>query len=127
VKCAKCGADNREGRKFCSKCGGALARSCSKCGAANEPGEDFCGVCGTSLSSSSAPGSEPAKALDSAIKIAFEAPSESLDGERKTVTAFFADLAGSTSLMESLDPEETRALVDPALKIMVDAVHRYDG
>jgi hypothetical protein len=29
--------------------------------------------------------------------------------------------------MESLDPEEARALVDPALKLMVDAIHRYDG
>jgi class 3 adenylate cyclase/tetratricopeptide (TPR) repeat protein len=30
-------------------------------------------------------------------------------------------------LMEGLDPEEARALVDPALKLMIDAVHRYDG
>jgi class 3 adenylate cyclase len=37
------------------------------------------------------------------------------DGERKTVTALFADLKGSTELMESLDPEEARAIVDPAV------------
>ncbi len=30
-------------------------------------------------------------------------------------------------LMEELDPEEARAIVDPALKLMIDAVHRYDG
>src|SRR5437870_1197726 len=30
-------------------------------------------------------------------------------------------------LMEDLDPEEARAIVDPALKLMMDAVHRYDG
>src|ERR1700684_3031420 len=30
-------------------------------------------------------------------------------------------------LMEDLDPEEARAVVDPALKLMMDAVHRYDG
>jgi class 3 adenylate cyclase len=29
--------------------------------------------------------------------------------------------------MEDLDPEEARAIVDPALKLMMDAVHRYDG
>src|SRR5262249_22148087 len=29
--------------------------------------------------------------------------------------------------MEDLDPEEARAIVDPALKLMIDAVHRYDG
>ena len=49
------------------------------------------------------------------------------DGERKTVTALFADIKGSTELMEDLDPEEARAIVDPALKLMIDAVHRYDG
>jgi class 3 adenylate cyclase len=52
---------------------------------------------------------------------------ELLEGERKTVTALFADLKGSTELMEDLDPEEARAIVDPALRIMVDAVRRYEG
>jgi class 3 adenylate cyclase len=49
------------------------------------------------------------------------------DGERKMVTALFADLKDSTELMEDLDPEEARAIVDPALKIMVEAVRRYEG
>ena len=50
-----------------------------------------------------------------------------LEGERKTVTALFADIKGSTELMEDLDPEEARAIIDPALKLMIDAAHRYDG
>jgi class 3 adenylate cyclase len=29
--------------------------------------------------------------------------------------------------MEDLDPEEARAIIDPALRIMVDAVCHYDG
>ncbi len=29
--------------------------------------------------------------------------------------------------MEELDPEEARAIIDPALKLMIDAVRRYDG
>ena len=49
------------------------------------------------------------------------------EGERKTVTALFADIKGSTELMEDLDPEEARAIIDPALKLMIDAVQRYDG
>jgi class 3 adenylate cyclase len=49
------------------------------------------------------------------------------DGERKTVTALFADIKGSMELMEDLDPEEARAIIDPALKLMIDAVHRYGG
>ena len=48
-------------------------------------------------------------------------------GERKTVTALFADIKGSMELIEDLDPEDARAIVDPALKLMIDAVGRYDG
>src|SRR6202040_2000039 len=39
----------------------------------------------------------------------------------------FADLKGSTALMAELDPEDARAIIDPALRIMIDAVKRYDG
>jgi hypothetical protein len=49
VNCAKCGADNREGRKFCAKCAAPLARLCPRCGAQNEPDEDFCGECAAPL------------------------------------------------------------------------------
>jgi class 3 adenylate cyclase/tetratricopeptide (TPR) repeat protein len=49
------------------------------------------------------------------------------EGERKTVTALFADIKGSTELMRDLDPEEARAIVDPVLQLMMEAVHRYGG
>ncbi len=127
MRCRKCGTGNREGRRFCSKCGGALARSCPNCGASNEPSDDFCGDCGASLTPSSAAHPEPTKPAEPAIRIASEASSASLDGERKTVTALFADIKGSTEVMEERDPEEVRAIIDPALKLMIDAVQRYDG
>jgi class 3 adenylate cyclase/tetratricopeptide (TPR) repeat protein len=56
-----------------------------------------------------------------------QAAADASGGERKTVTALFADIKGSMDLMERLDPEEARAIVDPALKLMIDGVHRYDG
>jgi predicted ATPase/class 3 adenylate cyclase len=49
------------------------------------------------------------------------------DGERKTITALFADIKGSMDLLENLDPEEARQLIDPALQLMMEAVHRYEG
>jgi len=61
-----------------------------------------------------------------AEQVALEARSGT-DGERKTITALFADLKGSTALIEGLDPEEARAIIDPALQLMMDAVHRYEG
>src|SRR6202521_2022730 len=30
-------------------------------------------------------------------------------------------------LMEDLDPEEARAIIDPTLRIMIEAVRRYEG
>src|SRR6266852_2056264 len=49
------------------------------------------------------------------------------DGERKTITALFADIKGSMDMIEDLDPEEARSLFDPALNLMMEAVHRYEG
>ena len=48
-------------------------------------------------------------------------------GERKTVTALFADMAGSTALIHGLDPEEAHHLIEPVVALMMEAVHYYEG
>src|SRR4030095_15223085 len=50
-----------------------------------------------------------------------------LEGERKQVTVLFADLKGSLELLRDLDAEVAQRLLDPALHIMMDAVHRFEG
>ena len=50
-----------------------------------------------------------------------------LEGERKQVTVLFADTKGSMELIQGLDPEDARRLLDPAIHQMMDAVHRYEG
>src|SRR6516165_8818631 len=126
MRCSKCDSENREGRKFCANCGELLNVTCPKCGASNQPGEKFCGECGALLSAYTTPaGAKAQPAAESAIRIGAEG--SALDGERKTVTALFADIKGSMELMEGLDPEDARKIVDPALKLMIDTVHRYDG
>src|SRR6267142_2838751 len=50
-----------------------------------------------------------------------------LEGERKQVTILFADIKDSTELIRDLDPEAAQQLLDPALRRMMDAVHRYEG
>jgi class 3 adenylate cyclase len=98
----------------------------------NEPGEKFCGQCGATLADGGATPLTGAASLIAAavpgISLTTE-PSvgEIPDGERKTVTALFADIKGSTELMADIDPEEARAIIDPALRLMIAAVHRYDG
>src|SRR5262245_12016887 len=126
MRCPKCGTESTSGRKFCPECGSLLSNSCAKCGAENSPSAKFCEDCGDSLRPSAV--AAPARKTDKPqIHVADTSGSEIIDGERKTVTALFADIKGSMELMEDLDPEEARAIVDPALKLMMEAVHRYDG
>jgi class 3 adenylate cyclase len=128
MRCSKCGIDNRDGRKFCADCGAPLNAKCAQCGASNEPGEKFCGECGVSLagSTSNAPTTPPSNGERPGASDQ-HAPSPVPEGERKTVTALFADIKGSTQMMRDLDPEDARAIIDPAIQLMIKAVHRYDG
>ena len=50
-----------------------------------------------------------------------------LEGERKQITVLFADIKGSTTLIEDLDPEDADLRLRPALDAMINAVHRYEG
>src|SRR6266851_2457291 len=131
MRCTNCGTESTTSRKFCAACGSPLSRRCPKCSAENAPSSAFCEDCGSALSghAASAAASSP-QAVSTApnIRVVPESSSsEALEGERKTVTALFADIKGSTELMEDLDPEEARAIIDPALKLMIEAVRRYDG
>src|SRR5215211_1966762 len=136
MQCSRCRAENREGRRFCAKCGASLALACAACGFANEPGEDFCGGCGQPL------GSPPTALPPSVPEARFTSPGtytpqhlaeriissrSALEGERKQVTVLFADLKGSMELLADRDPEEARRILDPVLERMMEAVHRYEG
>ncbi len=48
-------------------------------------------------------------------------------GERKPVTALFADVVGSTALAETMDPEEWIGVVTQAFEVMANAAYRYEG
>jgi len=93
-----CGASNEEASKFCSNCGTPLVRVCPKCGSSNQPTANYCANCGNDLTESAG---EPQPAY---------AP-VSDPGERRFVSAMFADLVGFTPFTESRDPEEVRAML----------------
>jgi len=128
--CTNCGSDNPGDAAFCEQCGRKLELVCPACHAQVGLGARFCKKCGTSLSAASAR-SHPIATQSSEQAVISESPVKTVvdatDGERKTVTALFADIKGSMELMEGLDPEEARAIVDPALKLMIDAIDRYGG
>ena len=76
---------------------------CPSCGASNRAGARFCNDCGGPLAE--ARGREA----------------------RKVVTALFADIVGSTSLGERLDPEDFRRLVGDGVKGIVEEVEQFGG
>ena len=132
MRCPKCATENREGRKFCAECGAPLNARCASCGAENDPAEKFCGECGVALAGKAQAVSANAPATkrttpEIQVTLGHADTSTAAEGERKTVTALFADIKGSTELMRDLDPEEARAIVDPVLRLMMAAVHRYGG
>ncbi len=131
MRCPRCHAENREGRRFCGDCGLSLASTCPSCGFLNEGSERFRGGCGRSLATPAAgaeakfstPESYTPKHLAENILTSKAA----LEGERKQVTVLFADLKGSMELLLDRDPEAARKMLDPVLERMMEAIHHYEG
>src|SRR5215469_3327243 len=125
MRCSKCAAENPVLAKFCEECASPLARRCPSCQTENSPTAKFCIECAKPLGGV---GGKSQRVPDAGSPIQVNAGTpDSLEGERKTVTMLFADIKGSMDLMEDLDPEDARAIVDPALKLMMEAVQRYGG
>jgi class 3 adenylate cyclase/tetratricopeptide (TPR) repeat protein len=127
TRCTNCGIENAAEARFCNQCATPLSRICPKCTHPNAPDAKFCDECAAPLTSDVSKSSARTSSAPSIEIVSEPTAPIAADGERKTVTALFADIKGSTELEQDLDPEEARAIVDPALKLMIDAVRRYDG
>lgn len=77
---------------------------CPHCAHRNARDAKKCGACGRLLHSTDVPAAE-----------------------RRHLTVFFADIAGSTTLAEKLDPEDLRELYARYQAVCTQAVQRYDG
>ncbi len=150
--CRQCRFENPQGMRFCGQCGAVLPQRCPQCGAEAPAGFKFCGQCGASLASG-APTTPPASATASAsappasrAAVPSSAPSPSaagytpkhladkilqsrsaLEGERRQVTVLFGDVAGFTTLAETLDPEEVHRIINRCFELITAEVHRFEG
>src|SRR5216683_2429719 len=98
MRCSKCGAENPEAARFCIECALPFARRCRSCGTENPPQAKFCAQCATLLSDRASPGSSSASSVPprQSVEVNVATTDSPLDGERKTITALFADIKGST-------------------------------
>jgi class 3 adenylate cyclase len=128
MPCTNCGRDNPADSAFCEHCGQRLGLLCPACNSSVSSDARFCKTCGASLSGVLGEQVAPKSQLAEEVRVS-SGPTVTpvRDAERKTITALFADLKDSTELIRDLDPEGARAILDPALKIMGEAVRYYGG
>ena len=130
MQCPQCQHENPSQAKFCLECGARFRLTCAACSTELPTGAKFCLECGQPIAPQPAAQSRfttPAVYTPQHLAEKILTSRAALEGERKQVTVLFVDLKGSTELIADLDPEEAQALLDPALHIMMEAVHRYEG
>jgi class 3 adenylate cyclase/tetratricopeptide (TPR) repeat protein len=127
--CPDCGTENRSTRKFCLRCGHALAVTCPACGAVNEPEAGFCGECGAPLGSGERdPGAhQPAEGRAFESAITGSAPAAPPVAERRLVTVLFADLVGFTPFAEGRDAEDVRETLSRYFELASGVIGRHGG
>ena len=105
------------------------SHTCPRCEASVPPDAKFCANCGPPLTEASTDDA----AIHARLTAAAPTPlitkmrATRLTGERKPVTALFADVVGSTTLAEQMDPEDWTAMINEAFDLMSRAVFRYEG
>jgi class 3 adenylate cyclase len=137
MKCPKCEHDNREGVKFCEKCGAKMEFVCPNCAAKIPLGTEFCGECGSKVSQPLEPPPKELSFDEKLEKIQRYLPKgltkkilsqkNRIEGERKQVTVMFCDMQGFTALSEKLGIEEAYSIIDQVYEILIHKVHDYEG
>jgi class 3 adenylate cyclase len=103
--------------------------SCPRCRASVTAGARFCANCGQALTDATLADAEAQTRLTAAAPAPLieKMRAARLTGERKPVTALFADVVGSTALAEQIDPEDWTAMINEAFDVMSRAIFRYEG
>ena len=98
MKCQKCRFDNPMDAKFCIECGSLMEFHCPKCEAITPAAGKFCMRCGHNLPMTSDIASidfsQPKSYTPKFIADKILTNRGSIEGERKLVTVFFADVVG---------------------------------
>lgn len=130
MQCPNCQHENPSEAAFCKNCGNSLSLTCSNCGTSLPANARFCMNCGEPV------GTSTPSEVDRLVHITATTPkslaekiraSEHLAGERRVVTAFFADVVGSTALAETMDAEDWTTIMNRAFEKLIPVIYKYEG
>jgi class 3 adenylate cyclase/tetratricopeptide (TPR) repeat protein len=135
MQCPKCGADIPAQARFCLTCGEKLIDVCPQCGKNLPARAMFCLECGAKLAMPETLQLGGSAALTQAVLR--QIPKEYAErllatrgqphDERRTVTILFSDIKGSTAMLEKLDPEEAKEIIQGAFEFLIGPIFRYEG
>jgi class 3 adenylate cyclase/tetratricopeptide (TPR) repeat protein len=123
-------------------CGTSLTRTCQQCQFVNPVNYRFCGNCGTALEvevnlrpalpQRFALSTQARQASPSPLPTQSNLPEPSptiaaLDGERRVATVIFADVKGSTELLEKLGTEAWVEVMNNLFQVLETEIYRFGG
>ncbi len=133
--CPRCQFDCPAEFGFCPKCGTPLQQACPRCGFQMPAEFAFCPKCGSPLAPGAAAGQGTPDMLSRVIQR--HIPKEYAErllatcgqphDERRTVTILFSDIKGSTAMLEKLDPEEAKEVIQGAFEFLIAPIFRCEG
>jgi class 3 adenylate cyclase/tetratricopeptide (TPR) repeat protein len=126
-RCPECDEANRPEARFCDSCGTPLSLSCPACSATLRAQARFCDGCGAPVATAAAEASAPSTYTPRHLADKILTSRSALEGERKQVTVFFADVKGSLELSSAVDPEVWHGIMDSFFQVLTDGVHRFEG
>ena len=124
MHCPQCKMEIVNGAHYCSNCGAQLSLACPICAANVQAGANFCAQCGAQIPPKVEPGpptSQKSKHFPSPL------PIQSEGYERRMVTILFADIAGYSTLSETLDPENLLGIMNRAYPCLLEPIQEHDG
>jgi class 3 adenylate cyclase len=106
---------------------------CQHCQTENPDEMNFCGKCGRPLLAAPTPilpeyaNRSPREYTPPFLLEKVLVNRNALEGERKHVSVFFADVASFTTISERLDPEEVHDIMDGCFEILGQEIHGAGG
>lgn len=130
MQCPNCKTEIGSAAAFCSNCGTKLTLACPICAAEVQAGAKFCAQCGAQCGAQIPPQVDPVSPSVQKSDLPqppSPLPIQSEGYERRMVTILFADIAGYSTLSETLDPENLLDIMSRAYPCLLEPIKNHDG